>query len=189
MTKLLVALGAFIILGFAGWFALDRHDKNLIDRAMSVQKVAGHDSTEADLSEQSDSIRTVFVNQKVPYVVYRDRVIQEHPTDTTVRRFVNACQLVISTCEQRHGVDSARISNLQQEVKTLKDSKSQKAARSSAFITGGMDFIASQPLIQAGGEVRVMGPLHLTASLLASRRNNQNDIDTKGILALTFRFR
>lgn len=188
MNKLLAALGGFIALGLLMWFGLTRIVDNAIDKHDAKQKVAQHDSIEAVLAPKSDSLRTVFVNQKVPYVVYRDRVIREHPTDTVLLNLVNKCDQLILTCEQRQRVDSARISNLQSEVKTLKQIGKEKPNRLSAFIIGGMDFIASQPLVQGGTEIRVVGPLHLTGFLQAARKNNQNDVETRGVVALRFNF-
>lgn len=189
MTKYLVMVGAFVILGLGLWGVIARHDSNLLEEFKRESAVKQNDSTETVLKPVSDSLRTVYINQKVPYVVYRDRVIHDHPTDTTIVQAFGKCDQLILTCEQRQRIDSARITNLQSEVKTLKALKKEKPNRVSAFITGGMDFIASQPLVQAGGEVRMFGPLGVTAFIEAARRNNQNDIDTRGVVALKFSFR
>lgn len=189
VTKYIVAVGAFILLGFAGVFALDRHDRNLVKSAVAEMKVKSQDSTESALAPQSESLGIQYRERKVPYIVYRDRVIHANPTDTALRNLANKCDQLILTCEERQRVDSARISNLQAEVKTLKSVKAKPPNRFSAFITGGMDFIASQPLVQGGAEVRVVGPLALTGFIQAARRNNQNDIDTRGVVGLKFNFR
>lgn len=190
MRKTLIAFGVFVLACVVLWLLWEYGIKAGIRESVRAEiAVAGHDSTEAALKPVSDSLRVQYIEQKVPYVVYRDRIIQANPKDTVIRNLANKCDQLILTCEERQRVDSARISNLQAEVKTLKELKKKPEARVSAFITGGMDFIASQPLIQAGGEVRFIGPLHLTGFVQAARLNNENEVQTRGVIALRFNFR
>ncbi len=188
MTKYAIMLGAFVLLGLGLWRVIAVHDDNLLESFKRESKVKANDSTESALAPKSDSLRTVFVNQKVPYIVYRDRLIHDNPRDTAIRQLANKCDQLILTCEERQRVDSARISNLQSEVKTLKGLKKAKEPRISAFITGGMDFIATQPLIQSGAEVRMFGPVNLTAFVQASG-DKVKDVDVKGVVAIRFNFR
>lgn len=189
VNKLLGYFVGFVLGGLLLWGAIALHDRKLLESFKAEQKTAQHDSTEAALAPVSDSLGRRVDSIKVPYIVYRDRVIHDHPNDTTILQAFGKCDQLILTCEERQRVDSARISNLQSEVKTLKGMKKQTAPRLSAFITGGMDFIASQPLIQAGGEARVIGPVSVTAFIQAARKNNENDIETRGVVGVRFTFR
>ncbi len=190
MRKAAIAAGVFILAGVVLWLAWEYVIKRGIRNELrSELAVAGHDSTEAALKPVSDSLRVQYIEQKVPYVVYRDRVIEKYPKDTAIQNLVRSCNQLIVTCEERHTVDSARISNLRAEVKALKESPKAKQPRISAFITGGMDFIASQPLVQVGAETRFIGPVSITAMVQAARKNNENDVETRGIVGVTFHFR
>ena len=189
MRKGLIAFGVFVVACLMLLGAWQYVKKGIRDSIKAEIKVAGFDSTEKALAPRSDSIGRVIEKQMVPYVVYRDRIVKEYATDTVIQGFVNSCQQLVVSCTERQLIDSARISNLQGEVKALKQVSKKPPPRISAFIIGGMDFIASQPIVQTGGEVRVVGPVSLTAFVEASRRNNQNDVDTKGVVALKFSFR
>lgn len=190
LYKVLTAIGAFIVGGFVLLFLISRHDKKLVEEFKAAQKVHVADSIETNLAPQSDSLRTVFVNQKVPYIVYRDRVIQEHPTDTVIKTLAGKCDQLIITCEQRQRVDSVRIANLQGEVKTLKAIKEKKPPRASGFVLGGYDWYNAQPLAQVGGDFRIVGPLSVTGFVEGSRSiESGSKLETRGVVGARFTFR
>lgn len=184
-----LAIIAFIVAGFLLVFVIDRHDKSIIEQVLAKQEVAANDSVERQLSPQSTALGIQYRELKVPYVVYRDRVIHDNPTDTALKTLAGRCDQLIVTCEQRHVIDSQRIANQADEISTLKKMKAQKPSRASAFLSAGYDWYNGKPLGQIGGDLRVAGPMSITGWLDASRGTKEEKIATRGVVALKFTFR
>lgn len=186
---ILVSLLIFIVGGFAVTLLKDRYDQGVIERHEREQKVHTFDSLDTDLGKKSDSLGAQLREVKVPYIVYRDRVIHDNPADTALRNLAGRCDQLILTCEARHSIDSARIANLKSEVDTLKRMTKSKPPRISAFALGGYDWYNQQQIVQLGGDVRIAGPLSVTGYLEAARGAEPERVRTRGVVAAKFTFR
>lgn len=183
-----VALLSFFAAGWIVVFLIGRHDKRVIEEAASAAKLAVFDSTGSVLAHQSDSVRVVYVDRYHTYTTVRDSIVKARPADSGVASIVQKCDAVILTCSERAAVDSQRISNAQDEIKQLKAMKAKSPPRVSAFALAGMDFLATKPLVQLGGEVRVAGPFSLTAFLEAAQGDTQERLKSRGVVAMKFTF-
>lgn len=204
MRKLGLALGgvglftiAFLILGGAAVFLKGRYDKQIIEDHDANRVVVTRDTAITALVDRQQARDVGYVRSVGTYRDVRDRTLRDNPDNQPARDIAVVADVVIDSADALRAVNDTLRDSLVTQVAAVKKLKKQIPPRISAYIMGGMDFISTQPIVQGGGEARIVGPLSVVGYVEAARATKApNDtvrirdrIEARGVVALKFTFR
>lgn len=189
LTKALVAVGAFILAGFALAGFVAWHDRRLVDQVKAESSVARRDTVIADLGIRQREKDTVYIGTVRTYTQVRDRTLAANPNNQPAHEIAKAADKVVASGDSLRAVSDTLRDSLTAQVTAIKKLKKLVPARASAFVLGGYDWYNAEPVAQVGGDFRVVGSFSVTGFLEVARGDAPDRIKSRGVIAAKFTFR
>jgi hypothetical protein len=168
-VKYLVGFGAFLLGGVMLALAWEYGIKGSIERSVRAEVNAErNDAGVAKAESVVVQIDTVYRTEMKAYPVFRDRIIDANPNNKPLQELAKRCDAILTTCQQRVAAANDLADSLRKQVADLKAQKKVSQPRFSAFGELLYDAIAREPLLRAGGDMRVVGPVSLVVAGEAS---------------------
>lgn len=125
----------------------------------------------------------------VRYTVYRDRVVGSGTATPGERAAFGKCDEVVRTCAELHAADSLEKESLRNELAIARDRPTERAKRLELFGEAMYDLLSAAPVLRAGVELRIIGPISAAAAgdvTLPSA--GQPRIVTRALVGIRYRF-
>lgn len=188
LYKPLIGLAGFILTGLLLLAAWNYSIKGSIERSvLAGVRAAANDTAVAKAESEVAKAQIVYVDRVREYPVYRDRIIAANPGNKPLEELAKRCDQVVLTCEARVQAGDNLADSLRKQVADLKAQKKMSAPRFSGFTEGLYDFVHREPVVRAGAEMHLFGPLSLTAA--AETSAGMNDSRQRVLAGLRFNFR
>lgn len=187
--KVVYGFLTFILGGVVLWSVVAWRDRELVKRIKSEMSITARDTAILGLDDRREIRDAGYVRSVGNYRDVRDRTLRANPTNQPARDVASAADVVVDSADALRAVNDTLRDSLVAQVKAVKDLKKKAPPRISAFVLGGYDWFNSTPIAQAGAEVRVGGPLSVTAYVEAARGDDAEKIRSRGVVAAKFTFR
>ena len=99
----------------------------------------------------------------VRYTVYRDRVVGSGTATPGERAAFGKCDEVVRTCAELQAADSVEKESLRKELAIARARPTERAKRLELFGEGMYDLLSAAPVLRAGVELRILGPISAAA--------------------------
>jgi hypothetical protein len=187
-VKYLVALGLFLLGGTAAALAWEYGIKGSIERSVRAEVNAEkNDAGVAKAESVVVQIDTVYRTEMKAYPVFRDRIIEANSDNKPLQELAKRCDAILTTCQQRVAAANDLADSLRKQVADLKAQKKVSPPRFSAFTEALYDVLAREPVLRAGGDMRLVGPLSLMVAGEASAGMNESRQRVLAGLRFTFK--
>jgi hypothetical protein len=187
-VKYLAGFGAFLVGGVMLALAWEYGIKGSIERSVRAEVNAErNDAGVAKAESVVVQIDTVYRTEMKAYPVFRDRIIDTNPDNKPLQELAKRCDAILTTCQQRVAAANNLADSLRKQVADLKAQKKVSPPRFSAFTEALYDVLAREPVLRAGGDMRIVGPLSLTVAGEASAGMNESRQRVVAGLRFTFK--
>lgn len=161
-NTVVLAIGGGLLV-FLGIWAFGKYNEvRGRDRIVWEEKLAdAQDSLEAYRKAGTrDSIeyRDVIVPK---YVTIREQVLRDPRTPDATGKVIRACDLIVSACDSIQGGLRGQIRSLEVQNELLRHKPGP--ARAVGYGDILYDVVGLRPVVRVGGNVKIMGPLHVRA--------------------------